>query len=275
MSFLLVYVVINVRIDFGKYVFMKKLSWFLLFIISFFITSPVFSDTTIKAQTFKATARITGTGTLSFSIEGIYKIADNQSVSSVTWSTATNDKCYQQSDCYVVFRSTVTEAHSKIRIYTDVKNQSNYGDRTVSSYTGSLTNYFNGLVGQGENGEPSFSVLPLAWHASTKVLDPNVEDDRKQLDFADKEYDIDGNKNPGNWSYAYMLDKSDEGFESNDYTTVQSSRGLRVLGDPNPDNYDHEIVGNAKSYLYIGCNFSNAMPTVDYAAVIILEAFTE
>jgi len=255
---------------------MKKISWLSLFIVFSFImaTAAFVYAKDSDPHTFTVNATIRGTGSFSFSVDGIYEIGGDGKtmLDSITWSSATSDKCYQQSDCYVVFRSTVTKAHSKIKIYTDVKNQNNY-DNTISSYTGSLTNYFNGLIGQGKE-ESSYSVLPLAWHVSAHKLDPNVEDDRKELEFADKEYDIDGNKNPGNWSYAYMLDKSDEGFEGNEYATVQYPGHLRILGDPDPvSGYTTNF--NTEKYLYIGCNFSNAMPTVTYAAVIILEAFTE
>lgn len=252
---------------------MKKISWLSLFIIFSFI-SVGFVYAKSDPHTFTVNATIKGTGMVSLSIDGIFKIGGDGKtmLEEISWSSATSDRCYQQSDCYIVFSSTITKAYSKIRIYTDVKNQNKYAEK-VSSYTGSLTNYFNGLVGYGEE-ESSFSVLPLAWHVSTHKLDPNVEEDRKELEFADKEYDIDGNKNPGNWCYAYMLDKSDEGFEGNDYATVQYPGHLRVLGDPNPISGYTDDFGTEK-YLYIGCNFSNAMPTVSYASVIILEAFTE
>jgi len=239
---------------------MKKMVCLGLFLMfSVFVVTQIFAETK-KIDTFKATAKISGTGSIDFTIDGIYNRASGSKVDELTWSSATNEGGYQQSDCYVAFRSTVTSVSAKIRIYTDVKNQNNY-DSSLSSYTGSLDNYFNGLIGQGIE-ESAYSVLPLAWHASTYTC--TSEDDLT----------VEGNVSAGNYKYSYMLDKSDNGFETNNYSTLQwSGHGLRIGDDP-VDGY-FGTMPNATSYLYIGCNFNNAMPQVDYAAIIILEAFTE
>ena len=239
---------------------MKKISCFLLFIIFSLIITDF-----VCAGTFSATATIKGSGTFSFDIKGIYLINRENpeietSTNCITWSSASNEGGYQQSDCYIAFKSAVTKAKSKIRIYTDVKNQNNYVT-DLSSYTGSINNYFNGLIGQGTE-ESSYSVLPLAWHASNYKCT------------SDEDLTVEGNVSAGTYKYAYMIDKSDAGFETNNYSTVQwAGKGLRMYDDP--DNGYVAVGSNATSYIYIGCNFNNAMPTVEYAAVIILEAFTE
>ncbi len=248
-----------------KGVCMKKFICFITLLFVVFLAVSQISADTKKIGFFKATAKISGTGSVDFTIDGIYKISDNSKVSEVKWSSATNEGGYQQSDCYVAFRSTVTSVSAKIRIYTDVKNQNTY-DPTVSSYTGTIDNYFNGLVGQGTAAtgyeESSYSVLPLAWHASTYTC--TSADDLT----------VEGNVSEGNYKYSFMLDKSDDGFEQNNYSTVQwSGHGLRIVDNPT-DGY-FGIKPNDTSYLYIGCNFNNAMPQVDYAAIVILEAFVE
>lgn len=240
---------------------MKKIICLLSFcFFVVFATTQIFAGETKKIATFKASAKISGTGGIDFTINGIYKISDNSKADNMTWTNASNDGGYRQSDCYVSFTSTVTAVSAKIRIYTDVKNQTTY-DANISSYTGSLENYFNGLIGQGLE-ESSYSVLPLAWHASTYTC--TSPDDLT----------VEGNVREGNYKYASMIDKSDRDFETNNYSTVQwSGHGLRVVDDPVGGYVG--VNSGASSYLYIGCNFSNAMPQVDYAAIIILEAFVE
>lgn len=235
----------------------KYTFYFVLFFV-FFLTCQLY------AKSFTATATVRGSGSVYFSVEGIYLIDTEhpdvkKSTNCITWSSATNDG-YQQSDCYIAFKSTVTKAGSKIRICTDVKKQNTY-DSSIDSYTGNKDNYFNGLVGQGIE-ESSFSVLPLAWHASTYVCT------------SEEDLTVEGNVSAGTYKYSYMIDKSDNGFETNNYSTVQwSGHGLRCYDDP--DGGYVPVAANDISYIYIGCNFNNAMPQVEYAAVIIMEAITE
>lgn len=229
----------------------------------------------LYADTFTAKATVTGSGSVFFVIDGIYLINTEDpdiktSTTCITWSSVVNDGGYQQSDCYIAFRSTVTKAGSKIRIYTDIKNQNTY-DPSISSYTGNKDDYFNGLVGQGTEAtgyeESSYSVLPLAWHASTYICTSK------------EDLTVEGNVREGDYTYCSMIDKSDKDFinsnpDTKAYATVQwSGRGLRCYDDPYGGYVP--VAPNATSYLYIGCNFNNAMPQVSYAAVIIMEAVTE
>ena len=188
-------------------------------------------------------------------------ISGNESASSVAWSSVTAGVTgWKAANQYIAVQGFATYSDWGIQIYTD-----NEGDSANPEYTG--TGNPAGLINAGN----TIYSLPMAWRTKTSLLPAG----NNQLNIVEQTvngYQVlaDG-QGLQYYPWFFMLDKGTDMDDDTDgdqlfgteaeYATFIGSKGYQHA----PTDYATPSATDTTYYVYLGANFTMAMPGVTYS----------
>jgi len=256
---------------------MKKLILIAAVVLFVFCAAaPAFADFTVDgSEVYSASATVGGEGGVTHEFKAeLYNIANDNKADSLTWrKIEAGEEDWLACQQYVTAEGWATYEVWGIQFYTD-----NMGDDADPKYDG--TGNPAGLVRE----DNTIYSLPTCWRTKTRKLDPDDEDDAKDLEIEEFTLDdgtvvlSDGHENhhPGGeheyYPWFFMLDKNtdmDDNTEGrqtfgnwDDETTFIGHKGYHHAPG---DNYATPPGTDQVYYCYHGAKFTTSVPDKTYS----------